>query len=633
MNFFEHQDRARRHTGRLVLLMGAAVLSLIIVTSGVLIVILRSQKDLSVNFSNWQLLLDVSIVVFAVVLLGSLYKTIQLRAGGKVIAERLGGRLINLAPQGLDERRMLNIVEEMAIASGTPVPAVYVLDDTSINAFAAGLTPQDAVIGVTRGAVALLNREELQGVIAHEFSHIYNGDMRLNTRLTAVIHGLLLLGLIGALILRGVSYRGSSSSSNKSGNNGAMAIMAVGGALWVLGYTGTFFGNLIKAAVSREREFLADASAVQFTRNPQSIAGALKKIGGHAQGSQLQAAHAAEFSHLYFGAGVKAAMSGMMATHPPLEVRIQRVDPQWNGQFPAVEFLGEAPPPSTGFQAGLNEPAPAKELVFDLLAIQQSIAAIGEPGPEHLDHAQSALNNLPGALREAAHSSNGAQALICGLLLDPIPVLQAQQMERLLPKLAPDIARQLEALRPDLTSLDQHLRLPLIDLAIPALKQLSTEQFKTFRSHLALLILADDRIDLLEWTLLRIVERNVLGAPKVTAKYSLHQVTDDIALLLGALARAGNSDPAHVRKAFDQASAGLPLPALALNAAGANEWQDLETALNRLRQLKPLEKPTLLKAMAVCIEQDGQITPAEAELMRAVADVLDCPMPPLLATP
>lgn len=364
MNYFKHQARARRHTLLLLLLMGVAVLSLIAVISGVLLLILHVPDGQPLNQSDEELLQFVFLAVVAVVLLGSLYKNDELRAGGKVIAERLGGRLISEEPQSLEERQLLNVVEEIAIASGASVPAVYVLDEASINAFAAGLTPEDAVIGVTRGALALLSREELQGVIAHEFSHIYNGDMRLNTRLTAMVHGLLLLGLIGKLIMNAVPDRAvstltssdSSSSEPAASDRGptasnnpiinAIRVIAYAGfALCVLGYAGTFFGNLIKSAVSRKREFLADASAVQFTRNPQSIAGALKKIGGLAQGSQLEAVHASEFSHLYFAAGAQT----FLATHPPLDVRIKQIDPDWDGQFPIVElpqgFVGSVPNP------------------------------------------------------------------------------------------------------------------------------------------------------------------------------------------------------------------------------------------------------------------------------------------------
>jgi Zn-dependent protease with chaperone function len=350
MNFFEQQDRARRNSGRLLILMVLAVLSLITLTSLVLGLVwqlfgqshtslwLASDAPISV-LPSWPLVGCVALAVIGVVLLGSLYKQLQLSRGGQAIAERLGGRLINLSPQSLEERRLLNVVEEMALASGTSVPPVFVLDDVGINAFAAGLTPQDAVIGITRGAICQLSRDELQGVIAHEFIHIFHGDMRLNTRLVSVLHGILLLGLIGGFLLRS-SGRGSRSSRD----NSVAIVLAIGVTLWVLGYAGTFFGNLIKAAVSRQREFLADASAVQYTRNPDSIAGALKKIGGNLYGSQLQAGHAAEFSHMYFAAGISQALEGMLATHPPLDQRILRITPGWDGRYPHVAEISTAAP-------------------------------------------------------------------------------------------------------------------------------------------------------------------------------------------------------------------------------------------------------------------------------------------------
>lgn len=631
MNFFEHQERARRNTGRLVLLMAGAVVSLILITSVILIALSANQGIGYNNQSPWETVLSVALLISSVVVVGSLYKLLTLRQGGKVIAERLGGRLINLEPHDFAERRALNVVEEMAIASGSPVPSVYVLDDDAINAFAAGLTPQDAVIGLTRGAVELLSRDELQGVVAHEFSHIYNGDMRLNTRLIAVLHGILLLGLIGALVLRGAltSSRSRSSSDRNNNASAALALAAIGASLMALGYAGTFFGNLIKAAVSRQREFLADASAVQFTRNPQSIAGALKKIGGYELGSELQTPHAAEFSHMYFGAGVSTALDGMMATHPPLHERILRVDPSWNGEFPEVD--PELPFEPQSEQSGTT-PSPAP-LVFNLAAIEHAIATIGEPSAAHLQQARSALGTLPPALIDAAHQSLGAQALVYGLLLDSIPALADEQLTRLRRDAEPAVLDHLEALREPLQALDPHLRLTLIDVAIPALKALSKPAFAIFKANLKGLILADDRIDLMEWTLLRLIELHVEGTPAVTGKYSLEQLPDEVARLLSTLACAGSDDPVQVLQAFEYACRDLPVTGLTLRTSDDDEWTALEVALNRLRQLQPLAKPVLLKAMARCIEQDGDVTPAEGELIRAVADMLDCPMPPLLTQP
>ncbi|MDF3195670.1 M48 family metallopeptidase [Pseudomonas sp. 1928-m] len=639
MNFFEQQDRARRNSGRLLILMALAVLSLITLTSLVLGLVwqlfgqshsslwLASDAPNSV-LPSWPLVGCVALVVIGVVLLGSLYKQLQLSRGGQAIAERLGGRLINLSPQNLEERRLLNVVEEMALASGTSVPPVYVLDDAGINAFAAGLTPQDAVIGITRGAICQLSRDELQGVIAHEFSHIFHGDMRLNTRLVSVLHGILLLGLIGGFLLRS-----SGRSGRSSRNNSVAIVLAIGVTLWVLGYAGTFFGNLIKAAVSRQREFLADASAVQYTRNPDSIAGALKKIGGNLYGSQLQAGHAAEFSHMYFAAGISQALEGMLATHPPLDQRIRRITPSWDGRYPHVAELSAATPVAAASDSTVN--------LYDLSAFvpglsaaaaSEAIGAIGDPQAAHLLAARSSLAQLDLALSEAAHSCSGAQALLYGLLLDPVETQAVQQLQLLQPRIAAEVATQLEQLREPLRQLAPGMRLSLLDLAMPALKQLAADQFAALKANLALLIRADGRVALLEWTLLRIVERNVEGARAQTSRYQLQELAAETRVVLSLLARAGGVDEPAAQLAFQHAGSELAFPLEQLLPASASGLAALEPALRRLSLLWPLQKPQLLKAMARCIEHDGQINPAEAELMRAVADILDCPMPPLLAT-
>ena len=648
MNFFEQQDRAKRQSGRLVLLMVLAVLSLITLISlaiGLALRMLNTYQGYqsypgpggaSAGGIDWVLVGSVALVVITVVSLGSLYKSVQLSRGGKVVAQRLGGRLINLEPQTFEERRLLNVVEEMALAAGTPVPAVYVLDDPAINAFAAGLTPQDAVIGVTLGAINLLSREELQGVIAHEFSHIFHGDMRLNTRLISVLHGILLLGLIGGFILRSLSLRSSRSSRDNSG----LVILAIGGTLLVLGYAGTFFGNLIKAAVSRQREFLADASAVQYTRNPESIGGALKKIGGYAPGSLLQAKNAAEFSHLYFGQGVGLALGGLLATHPPLAERIRRIEPGWDGSYPSVSYREtmasatqvEAPPPADVGGSWDKEMAALglAATAFSPQAVEQSIEAIGDPQPAHLQQARSALQRLGTPLTEAAHSCVGAQALAYGLMLEREPAARLRQLESLRSQLPADVAAAVDALDAELSGLGEGLRLPLLELAIPALKQLSKAQWATLQRNLIMLAKADRKVDLLEWTLLRILQRNIDGPRPLNGRYHLLELADESALLLSALAHAGHTAPDQAAQAFASARAALPFDHLAFADQGMPKMQDLDKALGRLNQMWPLQKPRLLKAMACCIEHDGRVTDAEAELMRAVADVLDCPMPPFL---
>lgn len=632
MNFFEQQARARRNSGRLVILLGLAVLSLIALTSLSLVLIWKfvAAGELFVPADYARLIATVAAGVIAVVVFGSFYKSAQLSRGGKVVAERLGGRLINLQPQGLAERRLLNVVEEMALASGTPVPPVYVLDDAAINAFAAGLTPQDAVIGITRGALETLTREELQGVIAHEFSHVFHGDMRLNTRLVAVLHGILLLGLVGQFLLRGVSRTGVRRSNSRDSGNGLAAIALSGVALIVIGYAGTFFGNLIKAAVSRQREFLADASAVQFTRNPGGIAGALKKIGGHGAGSRLQASHAAEFSHMYFGQGVSLAMEGLFATHPPLRARILRIEPRWDGRFPVVlpvaaSEADHSEPDRTLSPQALGMAADA----YSSGAAEASIAAIGSPQAGHLAQARDTLQRLPESLREAAHNPVDARVLIYGLLLDQDAQCREVQLQRLRPQLDMVQAAALERHLAPLLGLPADLRLPLLELAVPALKSLPAAEQLLLRRSLALLILADQQVSLLEWSLLRIIERNLVPPRLHDASHHLSELAAEAQLLLSALAHAGHTDPQQARLAFLGGANLLPGGA-GITLAAMPDVKSLDRAVARLSRIWPLEKPRLLKAMARCVGHDGRITATEAELMRAVADSLDCPMPPLL---
>ncbi|MCG8909992.1 M48 family metallopeptidase [Pseudomonas sp. DP-17] len=635
MNFFEHQDRARRQTGRLVLLLSVAVVCLVTITSFALGWLWRHLGEPALHLTSRatlpdpELYLSVAAVIVGVVVLGALYKQVQLSAGGKVVAESLGGRLLNLSASNADERRLLNVVEEMALASGSPVPPVYVLEDGSINAFAAGLTPRDAVIGITRGAIEQLERNELQGVIAHEFSHIHHGDMLLNTRLTALLHGMLLLGLIGGMLLRGWSETSSGvrissrSSSNDKNGGGSVVLLVIGAGLvlYVLGYVGTFFGQLIKASVSRQREYLADASAVQFTRDPSTIAGALKKIGSNPLGALLSAPRAAEYSHLYFGDGVG---SSWFDTHPPLKDRIRRVDPGWDGRYPKFEPRLDV--------ALMNQEAWTAAVTgqpYQPSAVDVAVASVGAPTVAHLQEARSTLRRLDERLQRAAHDSEGAQALVYGLLLDSEPGQRARQLEAIKQRLNLSLALQLDLLEESLLRLDPGQRLPLLDLAMPALKQLDTKAFLALRENMALLIKLDGKVKLLEWTLLRIIERNLRPGSGKIGNVALAELSEACATLLAFLARVGETSDLQTEQAFADAWSGLPFAPRSLPAAAS--LRDLEAALKQLEQLRPLQRPQLLKALARCIEHDGHITAGEAELMRAVADILDCPMPPLLA--
>ncbi|MCU1773402.1 M48 family metallopeptidase [Pseudomonas sp. 13B_3.2_Bac1] len=633
MNFFQQQRQAKRRSVLLVILMGLAVLSLILM-SCLLMTLPVSDGDGNTVMDlelSWEMFTAVSVVVTSIVLVGGLVKYAELSAGGKVVARRLGGRLINHSAQTLEEQRLVNVVEEMALASGTVVPSVYLLPDLAINAFAAGFTPQDAVIGVTQGAINLLSRDELQGVIAHEFSHIYNGDMRLNTRLVAVVHGILVIGLTGSFILRGMD---DVRRSPVNRTQPAILTVMFGTVLCIVGYGGTVFGNLIKAAVSRQREFLADATAVQYTRDPQSIAGALKKIGGYALGAKINAARAAEFSHLYFGSGTSSF--DLMSSHPDLSERIRRIDASWDGTFVKI-----AAPPQDSMVARAVLPVPdafsgvpdtAMSVVYDMNAVQASVAAIGAPRAEHLIEARRVLEHIPQKLKLAARSTDSAQALVYGLLLSRSDSLRALQLSLLESSLDRTLFNTLNAMREQLSLLNPGLRLPLLDLLIPSLKRLGKKPFATMKQNMNLLIDADNETELLEWTLLRIVERNVEGAPAVQFKFGLFQCAEQLLVLLNAMARAGQQNQQVALQALYFAWEGLPFERPSELPVELEDLQGLEAAIKRLRHLMPEERPALLNAMTRCVMHDGVITVAEAELFRAVADLLDCPLPPFLIT-
>ncbi|WP_339847870.1 M48 family metallopeptidase [uncultured Halopseudomonas sp.] len=653
MNFFESQDRVRKNTFQLALLFALAVISLIVMTNLLVMVVfgyINSEQlqdgGTLLQQMDWQTFAAVSIGVGVVVLAGSMYKIMALSAGGKVVAEALGGQLIPQNTDDLKQRKLLNVVEEMAIASGTPPPPVYLLaDELGINAFAAGFSPRDAVIGVTRGTIDHLSREQLQGVIAHEFSHIFNGDMRLNIRLIGVLNGILILGIAGYYML----YATSFSRRGRSNGKGAGGILALAIGLMVIGYVGTFFGGLIKAAVSRQREYLADASAVQFTRNPDGIAGALKRIGGLEFGSKLENPAAQEASHAFFAQGVTGFMQGLAATHPPLAKRILRIDPQWDGKFDKSDKIDSPEEGGLGQEeeVGKKDDMTRKQLAKKMATVVTGVAItdvanaidqIGNPQPETIDHARSLISELPIAIKQAAREPYGARAVIYSLVLDSGQVVRGRQLTHLQASADPDVFVLTQKLLPELDGLDIKFRLPLIDIAIPALKQLSLDQYRAFRDNLIVLIEMDSQIDLLEWSLQKILFNHLDGQffkrVHTTARYShLGQLKQETELILSVLAYAGQQNKSDIEAAFSAAVETLEINELQLTAKNATQLSALDRALQELEKLNPLAKQQLLKACAASIVRDQKIAPVEIELLRAFADALGCPMPPIVLSP
>lgn len=641
-DFFQQQDAARRSTGRLVVLFGLAILA-IVASIWVLLAAITGYfgRDPETNAIDWTALGDdprLLIVAFvgalAVIGGGSLYKIAQLRGGGRVVAEQLGGRLVTGDTSDPIERRLLNVVEEMAIASGTSTPPVYMMDaETGINAFAAGFAPQDAVIGVTRGAATTLDRDELQGVIAHEFSHILNGDMRLNIRLMGLLHGIFVIGMIGYFILRMSFYTGGGRSRD---SKGAMPILALGAGLAFVGFAGTFFGNLIKAAVSRQREFLADSSAVQFTRHPGGIAGALKKIGGFAAGSEVENPNAPQASHMFFGRAT-SGFSAMFSTHPPLAERIKRIDPSWDGGFPELPGPGEGapgtvgPPGASGFAGGETEGAAGP-------ALADAVGQVGQPTSAHIAFAGALIDRLPEALVAAAHEPYGARALIYALLLDRDEGPRRLQLAHLEAAADDGVYEETVKLARLVDRLDPTMRLPLVEIALPALCALTPWQYELFRKNLVELVEADEMLDLFEWSLQRILLRDMQGrfgrsGPERVRHRSLRAVGSPLAVMLSVLAYVGNRDAGAAAHAFGEAWQGLALPETGLLGHEECGFAALDEALAELDHAAPMVKKRVLEAAVVCVTADRQVTVEEAELLRAVSASISCPMPPILTPP
>lgn len=649
MDFFENQEAARTKTRWLVFLFGLAVVFIIIsvyLAIRVTLFSLETKFGLEAPTMAWGLwnpglFAGVTVITLTVVALGSLYKIVTLRGGGEAVAGLLGGRPLDPNTTRFEERRLLNVVEEMALASGMPTPTVYVLPkEKGINAFAAGFTPGDAVIGVTEGSIEQLSREELQGVIGHEFSHILNGDMSLNLRLMGVIHGILVIALIGYWMLRSIRFTGGSGDRKSSGS---AIIFFLALSLMIIGWVGVFFGRLIKSAVSRQREYLADAAAVQFTRNPGGLAGALKKIGGWMAGSRLETPHAEEASHFYFSNGLKPAFLQMLATHPPLERRIRRLQPSWDGVFPDPKLApGELPSVTPELAvagaAGLaGAPAPAKPgpgAQTEPVAVSAETVSnsVGTLDQAHIDYARSLLDSLPAELTDSAREPSGACALLYALLLDDDPKIRERQLEQLRETTEPYIYDETRLLAPFVDSSPTEARISLIDLSLPALRRLSEGQYDALYDNVRRLVTADEKITLFEYMLQRTLGRHLEShfgktKPPAVRYHSLTPLRHECEVLLSALARFGGRD--ETERAFAAAVTELGT-ALELLPPQETSLREIDRALRKLASLPPLLKRNVIRACTACIAADRRITIAEGVLLRAVADSLDCPVPPFL---
>jgi Zn-dependent protease with chaperone function len=668
MNFFDQQEQALKKSRSLIFIYFVCICLIIAVIYFTVFFLFsvgaqyqefeHGGLQLPATLWNPALLFVVVMSTLSVIGIGTIIKVYALSGGGGAVAESLGGVLVATNTKDPLERRLLNVVEEMAIASGVPVPRVYILpSENGINAFAAGTRIDTAVIGVTRGCLRLLRRDELQGVIAHEFSHILNGDMRLNLRLIGVLSGLLILSQIGYWAFRLSAHRRGGRSRNGDAK-AQVAILIVGLVVMVMGYLGVLCSRIIKSAVSRQREFLADASAVQFTRNPDGIGGALKKIGGLQAGSRIESPNAEEASHMFFSSGF--SFSSLFATHPPLRTRIKKIDPAFNGTFDTVreEELVRQEEEVAEKEIESNRKGgfaiPGMEAVRDsiggvaLLSAQDSAAlapnssgadtvldSIGTTDASHIAYAQVLREAIPQELLDASHDPCDARGLICALLIVSSGLSRDEMFAEISEVLEPDIRASVESLLPILDSLGVVFRIPLVEMSIPVLRSLSDHQSASFLEVVYKIITADKKISLFEYVLSKIITNRLQGAASegiFSKEKSLDDLTRECSRLLAIVARYGTSNPQSQERAFsDGLKEIFPASAGSLASIPAIPFRDLDRILESLLKTGMKDRQKVIHACFHTIRSDGQITVEQAEVFRAIADTLEVPVPPILA--
>ena len=646
VSFFAQQERARSASRTLVVLYALAVAAIVACVNLAVVPVYVAWTDIgkAVETSFIQGPLRVyalapqrvyvvtSIVTLLIIALGTFEILARLSLGRGELAALLAGRPIRRGTGIDDEQRLVNIVDELSIASGLAAPPLFVLNrEAGINAFAAGLSPGQAVIIVTQGALEQLSRDELQAVIAHEFSHILNGDIRINLRAVYVLQGIVFLAAVGRFMMQ--YYSGAGTEEGRSFFH--LPFAAVGVGVFAVGSVGLFFCRIIQASLARERENLADASAVRFTRNADALCGALARIKVHGEGSRVRNWHADALAHMLFAPGSQSWLQSLIQTHPPIEERMRRINPHLPPEF---YFEKARSPRRLDVKKAVVAPEqePPKTIVpRRLTGVVALIAAIGEPGAEHLEYASNLLAYLAPPIREALGDPLGAQSIMLGCVLEEELTLRSRQLAAVGRE---DLARRTEVIAPLLRQLDRAYRLPLVALAVPVLKSLAEADRRFFLVALRGVMQADQRYTLSEFVLATILEwtlgANAKRGGGVRYK-TLGELDADVGLVLSLMAYSGtgagaNAD-AQALAAFEKGRAAMVQPSLAQTGRDALQLSGVSEALERMSLLAPLEKARVLAGFAAAIEADGEIKLLEHELLRAVACALDCPMPPSVA--
>jgi Zn-dependent protease with chaperone function len=646
MNFFQQQEHARARTRWLLFIYLLAVIAIVIALDVVFLLVKSfsiseySQSQAApTDIRSWieadaGSLIMVSLGIIAFIGLASLYRVMTLRGGGSKVAVALGGTHVDASHPDRRVRRLVNIVEEMAIASGLPVPEVYVLEQESgINAFAAGHQSEDAAVAVTRGALDIFSRDELQGVLGHEFSHILNGDMRMNMRLLGPLFGIMLIGLMGSILLRSSAHSRVRSSKESSG--GMVIVLILGLGLTVIGYIGQLAGRLIKAAISRQREYLADASAVQFTRNRDGIGGALKKIAAWKHGSVLADSGAEEVSHMLFANGLQQQFSGLLATHPPITERLQRLGMTFDNQELA-KLAVEIQQISGSF--GRNETYDVnveEQAAFSAVDSVAGFASIYENGfdDESLQSARSVLNIIPARIRTEAESGPAVREVVLALLLNDDADIKALQLNVIRAAGAGIDTQRVIDIRQQLDGLPQNLRLPILDLGFPTIRHLTWQQRLDYYQLIEQLIPLDGQISSFEYMLSRLLLQMLEESRRPDSnsgkkQLKLTRLQFHLRTLFSVVAAFGHDNETQVLRAYNAGMGSL---------LGSQQWPEyylptdwtthFDAALAAIDRARPLIKEEIIKSLIVTIGFDNDYRIEEYEMLRVIAALLHCPMP------
>jgi Zn-dependent protease with chaperone function len=630
MDFFAQQARVRGSSRRLVVLFALAVIAIVAAIDAVVWICMgHHAADGEPARSNLSLLVTSSVLVLGGIGLSSLFRIMSLSGGGKTVAESVGAVPVPTDTREPQLRQLRNVIEEVAIAAGVPVPDIYLMaEEPGINAFAAGYSASDAAVCVTQGCLDNLSRDELQGVIAHEFSHVLNGDMRLNIRLMGLLFGILVLAIVG----RKVIWFGGGRSSRRDGGGGQ--VWMIGLALIAVGYIGYFFARLIQAAVARSRESLADASAVQFTRQTDGIAGALKKIAILSEGSELQVANKQEVAHMLFGEAGK--FSALFATHPPLLQRIRALEPSFREDDLArlaasLQRAARTPPVTAAAAQPRNAPGPPLPPVLPV--VLAGAAAAGAAAAPDFERAAAVHQAMPAGLTAAVRQPESALAVVLALATSVEAELQPAQRRIVADAFGDDVLQAVQTMLGELTTLPPIARLPLAALAFPALKQLPEGRQQTLLEALDALVRADGKVDLNEYCLARLLRMQLQEArqPRSTPIDGLKKLPacrDSVSLVCAIVAAGGCSDEASTRRAWLLAMQhAFPGEAIEWSPPPVAWQAPLERALDDLDGLMPMAKELLIQSLLSAIHADGQISVEEAELLRVICASLHCPVP------